>query len=110
MSLDYVYLNRTVTIECQFHHLVKDPLDIIWMFQMGDTKRVLYDDEGNTMAPFKHELVDMNTHDPHHAYSMSILQVPLLNSSYFTNYTLSSVSGGCHRTVHIQLEERCKCA
>ena len=78
----------------------------MWKFQLDKGERMAYDADGQTMPPFKHEILHINETFPSSPYSMSILKVQLLNASYFTNYTIWSVSGGCYQTVRVNLKER----
>ena len=41
-------------------------------------------------------------------YSVSVLKIALLNSSYYTNYTIMSLSGSCSQTVRIIYKEKGK--
>jgi hypothetical protein len=78
----------------------------MWKFTYDRSERMAYDADGQTMPPFKHSII--NVDDKQNPHSISVLTVPLLNASYFTNYTIVSVRGQCYQTVKIHLKERGK--
>ncbi len=77
----------------------------MWKYQVEKGERMAYDFDGQTMAPFKHEIVHIDEPFPQVPHSISILTVHLLNSSYFTNYSIFSVKGNCYVNVKINLKE-----
>jgi len=105
-ALGYNNLNQTIEIRCTFRSRIESPLDVMWKFTYDRGERMAYDADGQTMPPFKHTIVNVEDEFPNQPYSISILKVPLLNASYFTNYTIVSVRGQCYQTVRIHLKER----
>ena len=61
--------------------------------------------DGGVLAPFKHTLINDNISDEN-VQTISKLTVHLVNSSYFTNYSLLHLSDSCQQTVRINLQER----
>ena len=104
-ALDYNSLNSTLQIRCVFRNKIQDPLDIVWRYQLEKGERMAYDFEGQTMSPFKHEIVHIDGPFPQVPHSISILTIRLLNSSYFTNYSIFSLKGNCFVNVKVNLKE-----
>jgi hypothetical protein len=95
--------NRTLEIRCTFRKRI-EPFDLLWQFPYNNQKRLIVDMEGAVMPPFKHEIIDeYHNGEPH---SVSILKVPLLNSSYYTTYSCMSLTDSCSKTVRVNLKER----
>lgn len=103
-AFDHDTSNRTIEIRCTFSEKIH-PLDVLWQFSYNNNYRSIVDMDGIVMAPFKHELIEERDHLGQ-AYSVSILKVPLLNSSYYTLYKCMSVSGSCYKEVKINLRQR----
>lgn len=104
-AFDHNNLNQTIEIRCTFRNRIENPLDVMWKFYLNNEERMAYDMEGVAMAPFKHTIIHVDE-NPAHPYSISVLKVPLLNASYFTNYTCVSLAGSCFRTVKINLKQK----
>lgn len=104
-ALDYNSINSTIQIRCIFRNKIQDPLDIMWKYQIEKGERMAYDFDGQTMRPFKHDIVHIDEPFPQVPHSISILTIPLLNSSYFTNYSIFSVKGNCYVNVKVNLKE-----
>lgn len=95
--------NRTLEIRCTFRKRI-EPYDLLWQFPYNNQKRLIVDMDGAVMAPFKHEIInEFHNGEPH---SVSILKVPLLNSSYYTTYSCMSLTDSCSKTVKVNLKER----
>lgn len=75
----------------------------MWRFHIGNSERIINPQEGPTLEPFRHDLVHYNNSNM--VKSMSLLHIPLLNSSLFTNYTLMNVNDMCQLTVRVHLQE-----
>lgn len=103
-ALDENSLNQTIEIRCTFRNKIANPLDVMWKFSYNNEYRMAIDMDGVTMPPFKHKIIHVE--DPKQPYSISVLRVPLLNASYYTNYTCVSVMGQCYRTVKINLKQK----
>jgi hypothetical protein len=104
-ALDYNYINKTVEIKCVFEVPI-NPLDIMWKFNLDRVERLAYDADGQTYAPFKHELINMNETMATNPHSISVLTIHLTNTSYFTNYSIISIPGGCYQVIRIHLNQR----
>lgn len=104
-AFDHNNLNQTIEIRCTFRNRIENPLDVMWKFYLNNEQRMAIDMEGVAMAPFKHSIIHVDE-NPEHPYSISVLKVPLLNASYFTNYTCVSLIGSCYRTVKINLKQK----
>lgn len=103
-ALDHDSLNETIEIRCTFREKI-NPTDVIWQFRYNNEFRSAVDMDGAVMQPFKHEIIQVDNY-PGNPYTISVLKVPLLNSSYYTNYKCTSVLGNCFRVVKINLKER----
>lgn len=77
----------------------------MWKFHFGKMERIINDLDGGILPPFQHQIINRN-HSPSHINSISILKVNLMNSSYFTNYTIVNVKEMCQQTIRIHLQER----
>lgn len=95
--------NRTLEIRCTFRKRI-EPYDLLWQFPYNNQKRLIVDMDGAVMAPFKHEIID--EYHNGEAHSVSILKVPLLNSSYYTAYSCMSLTDSCSKTIKVNLKER----
>lgn len=117
-SLDYTSLNSTLSIRCAFRKHIENPADVIWRFSLGGhghgkSERIINPLDGPTLEPFRHELVQVNGSwnglsdlaAPNHIKTLSILHIRLLNSSYYTNYSLSYIGDTCLVTVRVHLQE-----
>lgn len=93
-------------IRCKFKR--KTSLDdIMWKFHMNKNERLIKNMiDNDILAPFKHELIDLNNSYSSSQYTISVLKVPLINSTYYTNYTIVSISGSCYQTVRINYKAR----
>jgi hypothetical protein len=69
---------------------------------------MIKDLEGQILQPFRHDLITLNNSFTLKPYSVSVLKIALLNSSYYTNYTIMSLSGSCSQTVRIIYKEKGK--
>lgn len=105
-ALDENSLNQTIEIRCTFRDKIANPLDVMWKFSYNNEYRMAIDMDGVTMPPFKHKIMHVEDNYPNQPYSISVLRVPLLNASYYTNYTCVSVMGQCYRTVKINLKQK----
>jgi hypothetical protein len=103
-SLDYSSINSSLDVKCTFFKKVEDPNNVIWRFHLGKFERIINSVDGPVLEPFRHEIIQLN--NSQHVKSMSILRINLLNSSYYTNYTLMNVKDMCQQTVRVQLQER----
>lgn len=103
-ALDYNSLNTTIDIKCTFKERIDDPLDLTWKFGPEKNERMAVDMDGIILAPFQHQLIHLN--DSPEPYSVSVLKIKLVNASYYTNYTIMSISGNCQQIVKIHLKER----
>jgi hypothetical protein len=103
-SLDNNNINKEISVRCTFRGVEADN-SFSWRFYMGDRERVAYDMDANVFAPFKHQLIKEIEPGTNREYSVSILTIPLLNETYFTNYTLWSITGSCFHTVRLHLSQ-----
>lgn len=69
---------------------------------------MIKDLEGQILQPFRHDLITLNNSYTLKPYSVSVLKIALLNPSYYTNYTIMSLSGSCSQTVRIIYKEKGK--
>jgi hypothetical protein len=106
-ALDYNSLNSTIDIKCTFKERIDDPLDLTWKFGPEKNERMAVDMDGVILAPFQHQLVHLN--ESPEPYTVSVLKIKLVNASYYTNYTIMSISGNCQQIVRIHLKERGIC-
>jgi hypothetical protein len=107
-ALDYSAINSTIEVKCRFRNKLQSPLDIMWKYEMGKDERMAFDMDGVVYRPFKHEVLTLKNSQTDHEYSISVLTIQLLNSSYFTNYSIMDLNGQCQQTVKIHLKERGK--
>lgn len=105
-ALDHYSINKTFEIHCEFREELSDQFDILWKVRLDKVERLAYNHVGETMQPFRHEVRTKVDPFSQRKYSISVLKVPLLNSSYYTNYSIWSISGQCHKTIRIRLKER----
>lgn len=105
-ALDYNSINSSIDVRCKFNKKIDNPLDIVWKFQMEKGERMAVDMDGYVMPPFQHNILNYNDSFSNDQYSISVLKINLINSSYFTNYSIWSLNGGCKQTVRIHLKER----
>jgi hypothetical protein len=77
----------------------------MWKYQADKGERMAYDFDGQVLPPFKHEILKVDEPFPQVPHSISILTVRLVNSSYFTNYSIYSVKGNCYVNVKLNLKE-----
>jgi hypothetical protein len=77
---------------------------------MNKNERIItdMDDQNQILPPFQHEFLTLNNSYSSKPYSVSVLKIPLVNSSYFTNYTIISINSGCFQTVRINYKEKGK--
>ena len=85
-------------------------MDIIWKFKLNKNERIItdMDDQTQILPPFQHEFLTLNNSYSSKPYTVSVLKIPLVNSSYFTNYTIISVNANCFQTVRINYKEKGK--
>jgi hypothetical protein len=105
IALDDSSYNSTIKVTCLFETKVK-PLDFYWKYYFKKDERMAYNADGLTMAPFKHELIDVNDTESESVVSASVLTIPLLDLNYYTNYTIVSIQGFCSRTIRVNLIEK----
>jgi hypothetical protein len=105
-SLDSHYINKTIEIKCFFRGEM--PLDDInWTVKLGKHEIMALDMDSEVLYPFGHDYIpDYTSSSNPRPHTVSILKVPLLNASFFTNYTIGLVNEGCFHTVSIGLRER----
>ena len=119
VSLDYDSLNSTLDIKCYFVNRIEDPSDIMWRFNFNKAERIINDLDGGILAPFRHILrhassSSSSNHSNSNRYgnaasssgSQSLLRIHLLNSSYYTNYTIMHTRDSCQQTIRIRLGEQ----
>jgi len=102
-------INTTLTIRCIFRKRIENHYDIMWLFHAGKSERVINPMDGPTLEPFAHELIQVNGsqhgQQPHLIKSVSLLHIRLLNSTFFTNYTLMTVGDTCQINIRVHLQE-----
>jgi hypothetical protein len=87
----------------------------MWKFALpNNVERVINDLDGGILPPFKHVIKATNL-TISNGYivighsgtvgSQSILRIPLLNESYYTNYTIMHTRDSCQQTVRVHLKE-----
>jgi hypothetical protein len=122
ITLDYDRLNTTLDIKCQFLNRIDDPSDIMWKFNFNRMERIINDLDGGVLAPFKHAIRHSSNVAHMKRYglserkrqlsissshgSLSVLRIHLLNSSYFTNYTIMHTRDSCQQTMRVRLAEQ----
>jgi hypothetical protein len=116
IALDTDSINSTLDIRCIFINRLDDPSDIMWKFSLNRMERVINDLDGGVLHPFKH-VVKSKTNltlsssggivaaNGHAGGSQSILRIPLLNESYYTNYTIMHTRDSCQQTIRVHLKE-----
>jgi hypothetical protein len=98
-SLDYDTINSSLQLTCFFKQKLA-PEEVMWTFKHGGLERVINDFDGGVLSPFRHEFVNHESEDYH---SVSRLTVYLINSSYYTNYTVLNTRDSCKINLHIHL-------
>lgn len=90
---------------CNFRNRIEST-DIMWKFKMGDVERIINPPEGGILSPFRHEFLQLN--NSINVQSVSKLKIYLVNSSYYTNYTLMNTRDSCQIKSRLHLQERGK--
>ena len=103
-AFDTKSLNKTIQISCKFNKII-DPNDILWQFRMNKQDRTIKDFDDQILPPFKHQIINTNYSYSSKPHSISVLTIPLINSSYYANYTIFSIPGSCYQTVRINYQE-----
>jgi hypothetical protein len=116
IALDTYSLNSTLDIKCIFISRIQDPSDIMWKFSLNKMERIINDLDGGVLAPFQHSIRNTNLTISNNGVitkvlpgqlsgSQSVLRVPLLNESYYTNYTIMHTRDSCQQTIRVHLKE-----